>query len=278
MAKHPFINRTIILLILFFGILQAILYFDNNLYNLPETSRSVIKIVIFTAIAFLVTTIWVRFSVDRIIMLFGDDIEPEQKLFVQKTYSFVMYLIAISVVMLRLGLSLNNLSLMLGFATTGFAFAIREVILSYIVWLMLLTKKPFRIGDFIKIGEEEGKVIHIGTFYVLIDNTPDKRDDFVRIPNKVFLDKAIQNFGKHEILDKVEIPIRQIPKNADALIKKIQKELSSFNVSLISLLAKENGYFLVISFRAPYLERKKTSTKIISKVASNNQELFREFK
>jgi len=42
---------------------------------------------------------------------------------------------------------------------TGLAFAVRDVLMSFFAWMILLRKKPFRIGDYIRIGEDEGKAI-----------------------------------------------------------------------------------------------------------------------
>ncbi|MEM4397330.1 MAG: mechanosensitive ion channel, partial [Candidatus Woesearchaeota archaeon] len=247
--KYTNLNRAIIIFLVILFIFQIILFFDNKVYVLPENVSTIIKIVIFSTLAFFISSIIVRFTTDILISFLGQDVEIEFVLFIQKMYSFIIYFIAFSIVLLRLGFSINNLSVILGLATTGFAFAIREIILSYIIWFMLLTKKPFRIGDFIKIGEEEGKVMHIGTFYVILDNTPDRKDDFIRVPNKIFLEKPIINYGNGEVMDKVEIYLQKIPKNFEEIAKKIEIEFLNNNAK-VNLNSNKEGIFLVISFKA----------------------------
>ncbi|MEM2138531.1 MAG: mechanosensitive ion channel [Candidatus Woesearchaeota archaeon] len=264
--KHTNLNRAIIIFFIILAIFKLLLYFNGIYYNLQDNFSRAIETIVFSALAFFVSSVFVRLTTDIFINFLGEDAEKESVLFMQKLYSFIIYLIAISVVLLKLGLSLNNLSVILGLATTGFAFAIREVLLSYIIWFMLLTKKPFRIGDFIKIGEEEGKVMHIGTFYVVLDNTPEIRDDFIRVPNKTFLEKPIINFGNKEVIDKVEIYLKNIPKNFEAISKKLEKDFLENSVK-VNLNSSKEGIFLIVSFKSDYLERKKIITKILNKIS-----------
>lgn len=272
MIKHTNLNRAIIIFFVILAIFQLILYFDGKYYDLPQNVSKIINLIIFSALAFFISSVFVRVTTDRLINFLGENTDKEYLLFIQKIYGFIIYLITLSIVLLRLGLSLNNLSVILGLATTGFAFAIREVILSYIVWFMLLTKKPFRIDDFIKIGEEEGKVVHIGTFYVILDNTPERKEDFTRVPNKIFLEKPIINFGKEEVLDKIEIYLKSIPKNFEAISKKLEKDFSEYNAK-VNLNSNKDGIFLVISFRTDYLERKKIATRILNKISEFGLEI-----
>ncbi|MEM3374232.1 MAG: mechanosensitive ion channel [Candidatus Woesearchaeota archaeon] len=270
--KFTNINRAIILFFVILAIFQLIIYLNNKYYYLPGNISNIIKLIIFIALAFFLSSVFIRFTSKIFIGFLSKEDNIEQILFLQKFYSFVIYLIAFSAVLIKLGFSLNNLSVILGLATTGFAFAIREVILSYIIWFMLLTKKPFRIGDYIKIGDEEGKVQHIGTFYVLLDNTPTHRDDFIRVPNRTFIEKPIINFGRENVLDKVNLYLKSIPKNFEVISKKLEKEFLNYNCKVF-LNSDKDGIFMTIVFRSDYLERKDIITKILLKIKELGIEL-----
>lgn len=218
MAKHPAINKAISMLIIFSALLGSIYFFDRKIYQLSGNILFWLNFFFISSIVFLLVSIFIRLTVDRFTGAFAEEIE--QKIFLEKFYSFILYSLAAVAIMLNFGLGITNATLFLGLITTGFAFAIREVILSYIIWFMLLVKKPFRIGDYIRVGEEEGKVIHIGTFYALIDNTPDKREDYIRVPNKIFLEKPIQNFGASDMQYNVSIPLKKITPDIEERISK----------------------------------------------------------
>jgi len=56
----------------------------------------------------------------------------------------------------------------LGIFSAGLAFAFRDLVASFLGWLIINTQKPFKIGDRIKIGESLGDVLAIDWFYTTI--------------------------------------------------------------------------------------------------------------
>lgn len=56
----------------------------------------------------------------------------------------------------------------LGIFSAGLAFAFRDVVASFLGWLIINTQKPFQLGDRIEIGESIGDVIAVDWFYTTI--------------------------------------------------------------------------------------------------------------
>ncbi|WP_309249408.1 mechanosensitive ion channel family protein [Clostridium estertheticum] len=56
----------------------------------------------------------------------------------------------------------------LGIFSAGLAFAFRDLVASFLGWLIINTHKPFKLGDRIKIGESLGDVVAIDWFYTTI--------------------------------------------------------------------------------------------------------------
>lgn len=56
----------------------------------------------------------------------------------------------------------------LGIFSAGLAFAFRDLVASFLGWLIINTHKPFKLGDRIKLGESLGDVIAIDWFYTTI--------------------------------------------------------------------------------------------------------------
>ena len=173
---------TLIVLLLLLGLL----YLDKgDLLRLPQTIGRIFRHLLLIVGTLFAITLVLRLTMKRFYRLFD---EPEERIFYSKIYSWSLYSIGLLVILHHFGVSLGNITLFLGLIATGLAFAIREVLLSFFAWLILLRKKPFRIGDYIRIGEDEGKVLHIGTFFVLLDKTTQLPEDFTRVPNRLFLD------------------------------------------------------------------------------------------
>ena len=56
----------------------------------------------------------------------------------------------------------------LGIFSAGLAFAFRDVLASFLGWVIINTQKPFGIGDRIKIGKSLGDVLAVDWFYTTI--------------------------------------------------------------------------------------------------------------
>lgn len=194
-----------------------------------------------------------KITADRVSRIFD---EQEERIFYSKIYGWILFTIGAFVVLNLFGLSLNNITLFIGIITTGFAFAVREVLLSFIGWLILLRKKPFRIGDYIRIGDEHGKVVHIGTYYVILDKTSDIPDDFTRIPNRFFLEKSIEKLGKTRSHEKIQVRLLDTPKNKESKIESLKAKMheinEEFKLNAVHLDIDHDRLYLIVNFLVPF--------------------------
>lgn len=216
--------------LLFFGIFMTIFglfgYYEWILnIDVPAYITAGLRTLVLIFGTYFVAALVIRLSVDLMIKIFGG-VEIEKKLLTKRLYSWSIYIVATLFVLYKLGVGLQNITLAATLLTTGLTFILRDVLTSYLAWYILLTKRPFRIGDYIRIGEDEGKVMYIGSFYVLIDSSPHTKDDFVRIPNKLFLEKPIQNFGQNDVLHTIKIYISDVPKDYESRIGKVLKQIN----------------------------------------------------
>jgi MscS family membrane protein len=220
-----------------------------------------------SAIVLLIFRLIYKFTMDRVSRIFD---EQEERIFYSKIYGWVLFSIGAFIVLNLFGLSLNNITLFIGIIATGFAFAVREVLLSFIGWLILLRKKPFRIGDHIRIGDEHGKVVHIGTFYVILDKTTDIPDDFTRIPNRFFLEKSIEKLGKTLAHEKIQVRLEHNPEDRFIRINALNEKLNATypTVKLLSanLDIDHDRLYLVFNFQVPFDSRANSRASVVELV------------
>jgi len=195
-------NFTILFFFLLYLAARIFLLYDERL-GLP-VSREFIVIMgglplIF--LAFFVANIVTRIMGPSISRFFRDELDPEQRIFFVKLFDLFVYLATFAYILYSFGVTLASLATFLGFVTVGLALAVREPVLSFFVWLIILNKRPFRMGDHIRIGAYEGKVERIGTFFIQLGSA--KRIDggsmsgfIVKLPNKIILDSPLENYGK----------------------------------------------------------------------------------
>lgn len=263
--KHTFLNRTI-LLFLFLSAVMAVILFANqqDLIRIPQAIMEYVELVITIFLSYALASVVARLTVNNIINFFGDAFEPEQKILLTKAYIGLLYSIATVFIFVQLGITVQNLAIFFGLIATGFAFAIRDVILSYIAWFILLTKKPFKIGDHIEIEGVEGLVKHIGMFYVLLDDSPETYEDFYKIPNKMFLEKPIHNYGKNRFgsefdlyLEKMPMDIGKVLPDLDGLLERIADEASKTVSTRVTLRmdSDKDGMKIKVYYRSTYKER-----------------------
>lgn len=220
-----------------------------------------------SAIVLLIFRMIYKFTMDRVSRIFD---EQEERIFYSKIYGWVLFSIGAFIVLNLFGLSLNNITLFVGIIATGFAFAVRDVLLSFIGWLILLRKKPFRIGDHIRIGDEHGKVVHIGTYYVILDKTSDIPDDFTRIPNRFFLEKSIEKLGKTLAHEKIQVRLELNPDDRQLRINALEDKLIALypEVKLLSanLEIEHDRLYMVFNFQVPFDTRSNSRARVVELV------------
>jgi small-conductance mechanosensitive channel len=266
-------NRTIIFFAFVFGAIELVIFLYHADYiSLPVSFVRSWNIIVRISLALLLASILSRIVNMLLFKTFKEEMEIEQRIFQHKLWGFLFYLGATIFSLYQLGFSTENITLFAGFLATGFALSMREVILSYIIWAVLLFKRPFRIGDIIKIGDDEGLVEHIGTFYVRLSDGSGDPERCTRIPTKQFLEKSIQNYGTADFLEEFRIAV---PDRTDArsLVEKaaviVRRESGAKENVMVNLEADTAGAVkLVIIYPIIFERRRAVRTKVIAKVAA----------
>jgi MscS family membrane protein len=75
----------------------------------------------------------------------------------------------------------------------AFAFAARETLANLLGSIVIMFEKPFRGGDWIKVGEAEGTVEYVGFRSTRIRTF---EDSLISIPNSVVVNAVVDNLGK----------------------------------------------------------------------------------
>ena len=123
----------------------------------------------------------------------------------RRTASYLIILVAILLVLKSLGVSAK----VLWSAVTGFAavaavafFAAWSVLSNIFCALLLLTTRPFRVGDYIEVlesGEKpglRGKVTAIQLIYTtLTENEPGAANSVLQVPNSLFFQRVVRRMS-----------------------------------------------------------------------------------
>ena len=255
---HEQLNRTILLfLIVMLPIIAIDLAGRQEIIPIPDAIVKILEWIIVILVSFGGATLFIRLTINLIAGKFEGIGQPEERILFSKLYILLVYVLATVIVFLHIGIGIQNVALFLGLTATGFAFAIRDVVLSYIIWFMLLTKKPFKIGDYIKVGAEEGQVKHIGMFYVVVDASPDTYADYTKIPNKVFLEKPIRNYGNDKFFSSFDLYLKSVPTDIIDRLERIREKGSALKGAdaTFYLNSDSDGVKITVEFKTVYEDR-----------------------
>ncbi len=184
--------------VVYFGILAAIAILPMERYPRGEETiytlfrLGAVVILTWTAIRSIkVVTYLLKRITSRSDTLIDDKLVP----FVDQILRILFIVIGVVMFMQELGYNPSGLLAGLGLGGLAFALAAKDTLSNFFGSIMLLTDKPFSVGDWIKVTDAEGTVEQIGfrsTQIRLFDKS------LVQVPNGKLASEAIRNFNRRD--------------------------------------------------------------------------------
>jgi small conductance mechanosensitive channel len=128
------------------------------------------------------------------------ELEPPVRLLLSRIARVLLLALFVIVALQNLGVELLPLIAGLGVAGAGIALAMQGVLGDGVAGLSIIFNKPFRVGDYISIAGEEGRVETIRIFSTTLSH-PDRSQ--IVIPNRKIVGEILHNFGQTRQLDVV---------------------------------------------------------------------------
>ena len=110
-------------------------------------------------------------------------IEPTLKGFLKTLIRILLYVVVVLTAVSTMGIPLTSIVTLLASAGVAVSLAMQGVLTNLIGGFILLMFKPIKVGEYVKIGDNEGTVKNIGAFYTEMA-TLDNRH--VNLPNGPF--------------------------------------------------------------------------------------------
>jgi small-conductance mechanosensitive channel len=123
---------------------------------------------------------------------------------IRKVISVAIYSVALIIVLEHFGVDIVALVTTLGVASMAVAFAAQDTLANMISGFVLMTDRPFRVGDRIKVAGVYGDVTRIGmrsTDILTLDNTT------VIVPNSTIASEYVENFNYPDTVHKLKLNI-----------------------------------------------------------------------
>ncbi|MCL1816329.1 MAG: mechanosensitive ion channel family protein [Clostridiales bacterium] len=136
--------------------------------------------------------------------------------FIRSLAKIILYFITTIIIVDTLGISVTSLVAVLGVAGIAISLAAQSALGNVAGGLMLLSSKPFVVGDYIEVSGVSGTVVSIGLAYTKL-KTPDNKIIFA--PNNIISGEKIINYTT-EIMRRVDTNIHIAYDNDPVLVKK----------------------------------------------------------
>ena len=120
-------------------------------------------------------------------------IEPTLKGFLKTLVRILLYVVVVMTAVSTMGIPLTSIVTLLASAGVAVSLAMQGVLTNLIGGFILLMFKPIRVGEYVRIGDNEGTVKNIGAFYTEMA-TFDNRH--INLPNGSLTNTAIINFSR----------------------------------------------------------------------------------
>jgi small conductance mechanosensitive channel len=139
---------------------------------------------------------WVARAMARGIRKFH--LEPPVQSLVLRGVRLVVLALFFVMALQNLGVELLPLIAGLGVAGAGIALAMQGVLSNVVAGLTIIFSKPFRVGDYISIANEEGAVLDISIASTTLGHADLSR---VVIPNRKIVGEILHNYGRIRQVD-----------------------------------------------------------------------------
>lgn len=230
--------------------------------------------------------------------LFSKFKESDNRYKAQKFGSFIGYFLTILLITIVFSDKLGGLTVALGVAGAGIAFALQEVIASFAGWLAILFAGFYKTGDRVQVGGVKGDVMDIGILRTTIMETGQWVDGdlyngrIVQIANSFVFKEPVFNYsGDFPFLwDEIKVPI-QYGSNYDKatiILEQIGRETlkditeqskeqwsqmqskylleDAQTEAMVSIIANDNWVEYTLRYVVNYKRRRTTKTRLFTKI------------
>lgn len=128
------------------------------------------------------------------------EMEPPVRVLLVRIARLLVMVVFVVMALQNLGVQLLPLIAGLGVAGAGVALAMQGVLGNVVAGLSIIFSKPFRVGEYISIVNEEGMVEDISLFTTRLSHTD---RSYVLIPNRKIVGEILHNYGSIRQIDVV---------------------------------------------------------------------------
>ena len=134
--------------------------------------------------------------------------------------------IGIIVVFSTIGVKWSSLQWLVAALSVGLGFGLQEIVANFVCGLIVLFERPYRLGDFVTVGDTYGIVTRIQIRATTITDL-DRRE--LIVPNKEFITGKLINWSLSDPITRVVVPVGVVYGSDTALTEKLLLKVAKEN-------------------------------------------------
>ncbi|MFC2162248.1 mechanosensitive ion channel family protein [Candidatus Altiarchaeota archaeon] len=170
-----------------------------NLISLSSMQLSAMRSVTLSIAMLVVATFFLKVTTP-LLNRFLSFLDPQSRNIILNTFNYGVWAVAGLVIFARFTGHVESLGISIGVFSAGLAIALQQPITSVMGWLVIMMKKPYKIGDRIVVREIKGDVIDITLFYTVLREfgremlVDDPTGVKITLPNNIILTEPVLNY------------------------------------------------------------------------------------
>lgn len=206
----------------------------------------------------LIIGIWFARRIERLAgrIMTRANVEPSVSGFLQQLIYFLLLIVVAIAALGKMGVPTTSFAAAIGGLGLGVGLALKDNVSNLASGLIILIFKPFRVGDFIALGSDEGTVTSITMMHTNIKTMGYQN---VIIPNQVIASSVVKNYSTHptrcmELY--LDVDYEHDPQIAIDILRRIYEEDEAvLNVRTMDLGVREFGVNSVRIYSNPEMRR-----------------------
>lgn len=149
-------------------------------------------------LTFIIILFIFRYISAKAINKFSDSISIHRRSALLRINKIIFNIIISIFILFAFFSQITNILPFLAILGTALAFALRDIITSFIGWFVVGGNNGYKVGDLIQVGDKRGRVKEVSPFLTVVKQTGLRGDNgrIMTFPNKFVFEEKIENFSK----------------------------------------------------------------------------------
>jgi potassium efflux system protein len=131
-------------------------------------------------------------------------LEPGVRISIARLVHYAFVLIGFLLALATLGVSLREVTILAGALGVGIGFGLQTAVNNFVCGLILLFERPIKVGDYIQLGEQWGKIKHIGLRATIVQTFDNSE---IVVPNNDLVANQVTNWTLSDRMSRINLPV-----------------------------------------------------------------------